>query len=204
MSVPVWRSRSCLATNIKPMTAEVAIANKMAVALAADSAATSSSNKIYSSQKLFPLLDQDHAVGVMIFQNAEFMGIPWETIISMYRQSHADNPQPTIQHYVQDFLEYIGKAPFCTEAQESANVLSIVGAALRLLGGGRTNCSPRPETAKIVESSLEGVACRSGSRRSVAFHGMRLTRRDLGTVQESICQTDHRDVQWIRPRESRA
>ena len=93
------------------MTAEVAIANKMAVALAADSAATSSSNKIYSSQKLFPLLEQHHAVGVMIFQNSEFMGIPWETIISMYRQSHADTPQPTIQCYVHDFLEYIGKAP---------------------------------------------------------------------------------------------
>lgn len=115
------------------MTAEVAIANKMAVALAADSAATSSSNKIYSSQKLFPLLDEHHAVGVMIFQNSEFMGIPWETIISMYRQSHADSPQPTIQCYVQDFLEYIAKAPFYTQAQESANILSIAEAALRLV-----------------------------------------------------------------------
>lgn len=115
------------------MTAEVAIANKMAVALAADSAATSSSNKIYSSQKLFPLLEQHHAVGVMIFQNSEFMGIPWETIISMYRQSHADTPQPTIQSYVHDFLEYIGKAPFCTDAQELANILSIVGGALSLV-----------------------------------------------------------------------
>lgn len=115
------------------MTAEVAIANKMAVALAADSAATSSSNKIYSSQKLFPLLEQHHAVGVMIFQNSEFMGIPWETIISMYRQSHGNAPQPTIQCYVHDFLEYIGKEPFCTEAQESANILSIVGGALRLV-----------------------------------------------------------------------
>ena len=115
------------------MTAEVAIANKMAVALAADSAATSSSNKIYSSQKLFPLLEQHHAVGVMIFQNSEFMGIPWETIISMYRQSHADTPQPTIQCYVHDFLEYIGKAPFCTDAQELANILSIVGGALSLV-----------------------------------------------------------------------
>ena len=133
------------------MTAEVAIANKMAVALAADSAATSSSNKIYSSQKLFPLLDQHHAVGVMIFQNSEFMGIPWETIISMYRQSHADSPRPTIQCYVQDFLEYIAKAPFYTPAQESANILSIAEAALRVV---RWRADELLATAKDRRKSL--------------------------------------------------
>ena len=137
------------------MTAEVAIANKMAVALAADSAATSSSNKIYSSQKLFPLLDEHHAVGVMIFQNSEFMGIPWETIISMYRQSHADSPKPTIQSYVQDFLEYIAKAPFYTQAQESANILSIAEAALRVVRWRADELTAAKDRGKSLGQALK-------------------------------------------------
>jgi len=67
------------------MTAEVAILNKTAVALAADSAITLGSQKIYNSgNKLFSL-SKYRPVGIMVFGNAEFMGIPWETIIKFYR-----------------------------------------------------------------------------------------------------------------------
>ena len=107
------------------MTAEVAIANKTAVIMAADNAVTRAL-KVHSRQKLFPLTREEHAAGVMFCQSAEFMGIPWGTIIAMYRQAHGGNPRPTIQSYARDFLDYIGKEPFCTEASEQANAVRIV------------------------------------------------------------------------------
>ena len=68
------------------MTAEVAVLNKSAVALAADSAMSVSvgnSEKTYPTNKLFALTKQ-RPIGIMIYNNAEFMNIPWETIILPY------------------------------------------------------------------------------------------------------------------------
>ncbi|MEM9989834.1 MAG: hypothetical protein AAF723_09985, partial [Pseudomonadota bacterium] len=70
------------------MTSEVVLMNRQAVAMAADSAVTISGPnylKTYNSvDKLFPLAS-DQPVGVMIYNNAELMGTPWETLISLYR-----------------------------------------------------------------------------------------------------------------------
>ncbi len=60
------------------MTAEIALLNKTAIALAADSAMTlQGTGKIYASNKLFAL-NKYQPVGVMIYNNAEFMGVPLE------------------------------------------------------------------------------------------------------------------------------
>ncbi len=67
------------------MTAEVAILNKNAVALAADSAMTTGLGKIYPANKLFALT-KHRPLGVMIYNKADFMGVPWETLIKMYRR----------------------------------------------------------------------------------------------------------------------
>lgn len=88
------------------MTAEVAVMNKSAIALAADSAATSP-HKIYNSvNKLFRLSDH-FPVGIMIYGNSEFMGIPWESIIKVYRQSLGAHFEPTLNAYAQAFITYL-------------------------------------------------------------------------------------------------
>ena len=108
------------------MTAEIALLNKTAVALAADSAMTDlGTGKIYPANKLFALTKW-HPIGVMIYANAEFMGVPWETIIKMYRQSIGRTAKTTVQEYFRDFLTYISTSPFCTEEQQTANFLRIV------------------------------------------------------------------------------
>ena len=60
------------------MTAEVAIINRSAVTLATDSAVTLTvrgSEKIYNSaDKLFELSDRD-PMGIMVYNNLEYMGI---------------------------------------------------------------------------------------------------------------------------------
>jgi len=91
------------------MTAEVAIANKQAVALAADSAVSigPSADKIYSSAlKIFQLVE-GAPVGVMVSGAAEFLGIPWETIIKAYRQKTRRDQFPKLIDYRNNFLEFI-------------------------------------------------------------------------------------------------
>jgi len=89
------------------MTTEVAILNVGAVALAADSAVTVGLSKTYPSvDKLFPL-SKYHPVGVMIYNGADFMGIPWETIIKVYRDSLGTSQKPLLNDYLDDFLEFL-------------------------------------------------------------------------------------------------
>lgn len=107
------------------MTAEIALLNKTAVALAADSAVTlAESGKIYPGNKLFAL-SRYQPVGVMIYNNAEFMDVPWETLIKMYRQSLGSDAKPTICEYLESFLEYISNSFVCTEEQKLRNMLRI-------------------------------------------------------------------------------
>ena len=96
------------------MTAEIAILNKAAVVLAADSAMTLGGiEKVYPGDKLFPL-SRSEPVGVMIYGNAEFMGVPWETLIKMYRRKLGDESQPTVRDYMDDLLDFITDANICS------------------------------------------------------------------------------------------
>ena len=107
------------------MTAEIAVLNKTAVALAADSAMTiQPGGKIYPGEKLFALT-KHQPVGVMFYNNAEFMGVPWETIIKMYRAHIGTDAKTTCEKYLQDFLKFIPTHPACTPNQISANLLGI-------------------------------------------------------------------------------
>ena len=66
------------------MTAEIAILNKNAVALAADSAVTITrpgAPKIYNTANKLFMLSKYHPVGIMVYGTAELMGVPWETVI---------------------------------------------------------------------------------------------------------------------------
>jgi hypothetical protein len=95
------------------MTTEIVIMNKEAVALAADSALTTGvgSDKVFhSTQKLFPL-GRHHPVGIMIYQNAEFMGVPWETIIEIYRDRVLRQKSfKTFKAYANSFMMFLDKA----------------------------------------------------------------------------------------------
>lgn len=98
------------------MTAEVAILNKTAVALATDSAVTITSNdgqkrtrKIYvDANKLFELV-KSRPIGVMIYDSAEFSGIPWENIIKYYRQCRGDVRFDRLEEYARDLITFLSK-----------------------------------------------------------------------------------------------
>jgi len=93
------------------MTAEIAILNRSAVALAADSAVTISGpkgEKIYNTANKLFNLSKYHPVGIMVYSNADFMGVPWETIIKAYREKvNLKNIKDTIHEQGMDFIDYL-------------------------------------------------------------------------------------------------
>ena len=92
------------------MTAEIAILNKSAVALAADSAVTFSiggEQQVFQTvNKLFSL-SKYHPVGVMVYGNAEFMGVDWETIVKIYRSALSTRSFDTLQEHAIDFMRFL-------------------------------------------------------------------------------------------------
>ncbi|MBI2770220.1 MAG: hypothetical protein HYX47_11395 [Burkholderiales bacterium] len=102
------------------MTAEVLIMNKGGVALAADSAVTIGSSKVYNSANKLFALSKLHPVGVMIYGNAELMGLPWETLIKEYRQSVLGAKSfPTLQEYATDFVQFLKSTAFILPEYEA-------------------------------------------------------------------------------------
>jgi len=92
------------------MTAEIAIINKNAVALAADSAVTlrdPSASKIYNTANKLFMLSKFEPVGIMVYGAAEFMGVPLETIIKMYRSRLQSQSFAKLNDYAQDFLHFL-------------------------------------------------------------------------------------------------
>lgn len=144
------------------MTAEVALLNKTAVALAADSAMTlGGSGKVYPAQKLFAL-SKHHPVGVMVYNNAEFMGIPWETLIKMFRRSLDGKSRPTIAAYVDDFLKFIARSRFTTPDQETSNLLRIANDLFRVVA--RSAMDKRNSVETVVQEYREIFAGKQRSR----------------------------------------
>ena len=95
------------------MTAEIAILNKSAVALAADSAVTlqtPNGQKIYNTVNKLFTLSKFGPVGVMVYGGAEFMGLPWESIIKEHRRELGTTKFNTLREYVSNFLSWLAKA----------------------------------------------------------------------------------------------
>jgi hypothetical protein len=92
------------------MTAEIALMNKEAIALAADSAVTMTTGsipKIFPSANKIFTLSKYHPVGIRIYGASSFMGVPWETIIKIYRSKLCRTSFPGLEGYAKDFMNFI-------------------------------------------------------------------------------------------------
>lgn len=92
------------------MTAEIAVYNKTAVALAADSAVTVSGGgrqKIYNgAEKLFALTKY-HPVGLMVYGSGDLCSAPWELVIKAYRSHLNSNSFENLEDYAEDFFKFL-------------------------------------------------------------------------------------------------
>lgn len=92
------------------MTAEIVIMNKEAVALAADSAVTigqEKGQKIFTSANKLFALSKYYPVGLMVYGNANLMGVPWETIIKIYRKLLGEQKFDKLRDYADNFISFL-------------------------------------------------------------------------------------------------
>jgi hypothetical protein len=92
------------------MTAEIAVMNRQGLALAADSALTarrSGDEKAWQSANKIFGLTRNHSVGVMIYGSAEFMRIPWETLIKLYRDQLQPAPFTNLYEYSDSLVSFL-------------------------------------------------------------------------------------------------
>lgn len=92
------------------MTAEIAVLNRSAVALAADSAVTittHSGQKIYNTVNKLFTLSKYEPIGVMVNGTADLMSVPWELIIKLYRREIDDMSFGTVENAADHFLGWV-------------------------------------------------------------------------------------------------
>ncbi len=90
------------------MTSEVVVMNRLAVALAADSAVTAEGhNKVHNSANKLFMLSRTHPVGIMVYNNAALMSLPWETLIKAYRAQLGDTEFERLEDYGEDFVKFV-------------------------------------------------------------------------------------------------
>lgn len=110
------------------MTAEVVIMNKGAVALAADSAVTVSTQsgaKVYNTvDKLFSL-SREAPVGVMIWGGSELCGVPWEVLIKEYRRELGSTRFATLEEYFEDFRKFVSGCRFLTDELQNTTTFRL-------------------------------------------------------------------------------
>ena len=119
------------------MTAEVAVMNKQAIALAADSAVTirdEKRQKIFTSASKIFTLSKYHPVGIMVYGNASIMGVPWETVIKAYRSQLKQKAFVSIDKYAEDFISFLTEEKrFFSELEEERYVTNRVYGCFRLV-----------------------------------------------------------------------
>ncbi|MDO8297801.1 MAG: hypothetical protein Q7T19_15345 [Caulobacter sp.] len=110
------------------MTTEIAVINRLGVALATDSAVTISGHhaqKVFDTgDKLFEL-HETAPIGVMINGNMDLLGVPWELVIKDFRASRPEIKSQSMKDWMQCLLDFVAKHPTRTEGAEERFVLAI-------------------------------------------------------------------------------
>jgi hypothetical protein len=124
------------------VTAEVALLNKTAIALAADSATTVTyweknepkTRYFKGANKVFNV-SRSHPVGIMTFASASLNGVPWEIIIKAYRAHLKKSAHDHLAEYANGFFEFItsNSLLFPREVQEKQFIALCDRAAAQLL-----------------------------------------------------------------------
>src|SRR3954466_14658429 len=123
------------------MTSEVCIMNRHAAVLAADSATTvtrwvdgKQETRYFKGANKIIQLSHHHPVGVMIFNSAELLQVPWELLIKGFRDDLADKTFNELEGYAEEFFTWLdGNARFFPdEVQQEAFASAAQSAAFRI------------------------------------------------------------------------
>jgi hypothetical protein len=125
----------------RPMTSEVCLMNRLAIVMAADSATTvthwtergSEARYFKGANKIFQLSDH-HPVGLMIFDSAEILRVPWEIVVKAFRHELGKKSFNSLAEYAAEFFSFLEKSPrlFPIEIQKSVFLDTARSAAMRV------------------------------------------------------------------------
>ncbi len=120
------------------MTSEVVVMNRMGVALAADSAVTldmGDSSKVRDSALKLFMLSKYHPVGVMVYNNAQLLGVPLETIIKLFRRHLGRRGSDTLREYGDELISFLdGNNTLFPDAVQTRYFLNALEAEFRRIG----------------------------------------------------------------------
>ncbi|MCI0557390.1 MAG: hypothetical protein MN733_02765, partial [Nitrososphaera sp.] len=147
------------------MTSEIAVMNKTAIALAADSAVTittADGKKIYNTVNKLFVLSKYRPIGIMIYGNTELIGVPWETLIKTYRQKLSTTHFSTVSEYAKHFLEHLSSSMHLfPEGQQSEYVDFTTGIEtfrIRDWIATALEKAAAPNQPKLTQTQIEAVA----------------------------------------------
>ncbi|WP_284214452.1 hypothetical protein [Comamonas jiangduensis] len=143
------------------MTCEVAVANKLGIALAADSAVTRTKNgdRTYASgvNKIFQLTEHD-PVACLIYNNASIASVPWELIIKDFRKKSKGSFE-TIKQYQEEFLKHIdsnqSSGLLTDEVLEFGNYQSIYAAVYNVVSRLSNTIDNSVSSGTPLQESIE-------------------------------------------------
>ncbi|WP_457299623.1 hypothetical protein [Phyllobacterium sp. P5_D12] len=102
------------------MTAEIAILNRSAVALAADSAVTIGEDRVWKhTNKLFSM-SSSNDIGIMIYGSGDFCGISWEIVIKQFRKHIGKRRFKKLSESIEEFKVFLNK--FITPNEDISNI----------------------------------------------------------------------------------
>jgi hypothetical protein len=123
------------------MTSEVCLMNRLAIVMAADSASTvthwtekgSEERYFKGANKIFQLSDH-HPVGLMIFDSADILRVPWEIVVKSFRHHLEKKSFNSLAEYAAEFFLFLEGSPrlFPAEIQKAVFLDNARSAAMRL------------------------------------------------------------------------
>ncbi len=188
------------------MTSEVCLMNRRAAVLAADSAVTIQhwdqrqgkyvERYFKGANKIFQL-SAHHPVGMMIFDSADILRVPWEIIAKDFRQQLEAKSFNTLEEYVDEFFEFLasGLRYFPEDIQNDTLISVSENAALNFLHNNR---GPDDETdAERLVRLNNAIASKNAELDMLPFIGglslemqnaaiTNLTDRLIATVKDTI------------------
>ncbi|TBY54503.1 hypothetical protein E0H59_13515 [Rhizobium leguminosarum bv. viciae] len=149
------------------MTSEVCMMNRLAVVLAADSATTitqwtdqgKQERYFKGANKVFQL-SNSHPVGVMIFDSADILRVPWEIVIKSFRTQLSSKSFNTVDEYAQEFFNFItgNTSLFPESVQTEITIAAARSAALTVVNEafdkGETEDTNKAAIAEAVKTRL--------------------------------------------------
>ncbi|HLR60686.1 MAG TPA: hypothetical protein VK094_09480 [Pseudogracilibacillus sp.] len=93
--------------------AEIAIMNMKGIALA-------TSRKEQSARSNLFQLSNHHPVGIMVYGKPNYLRVPWEIFIKIYRDQLEEKHFTTLEQYVADFLSFIDNSNYADFQNEEA------------------------------------------------------------------------------------